>query len=805
MESIEDHKSSSSSRGSGSGMEVDIAFPSKPQSTKMGKPLTLFSNFYKFNCKTGGRDVLFEYQVKSSPVLTCHSNEEKNKLRSIVRKMHDKLEAMFENHVYWEGFIYSFEKIDESEMLSEVEIEEDGVPYLVSIELHNNLTFDDPKVARFFRAFINQLIKKSKLRLTRGGKHFDPTGYAELDGVNMYRAYFNTMKCIDGTIYLNLNPSVKFFQQETVLKTIRELGSETSVKEALTGRSVMTLYNNRVYKIDEVDFDKTPNHTFFCDMHNKNKEMTFADYINDNYKMKISVTKQPMLRHHNIRTNQEIYLIPEFCVLTGITEQQKGVNFKEIKNDMFANAHTKSEQTKCFFKTIKSDKSYKEMTERWKIDIEESAFKTKAYKCNFGTIIGNNKKTYDLKNMTRDFSREFNGPLKASKIKGWAILYGKFSAREHETFMKGLKQTVTTDFEYQCNKPLEVMVKGDDRRVNSWTDTIASLCEENQLDIIVCIAPGRKGSSPIYEGLKYYLQTECPIPSQVILSETIKKNFKSLRNIMKNVMIQICAKLGHIPWGYKSLPLMDRPTMVIGMDVCHRVGRSKKSVLGFVASLDKYVGRYYSASVSQGAKQEIAFSIEKLFQEAINNFISENGIGPERIIVYRDAVSEGQSEATLRTEIPQLNKAIQNLVDVGSLKAEPKILFLLANKRIEQRFFTQDRGKFFNPERGLVIDEGVTRPDRFEFYMISHAGPTGLQSPIRYEVIYSTWDTLDPKDLYDLTNILCYGFFNLQGAVKIPGPIMYAHTLCNQISKICMKQDIVADTPEAFNSKLYYI
>ena len=302
--------------------------------------------------------------------------------------------------------------------------------------------------------------------------------------------------------------------------------------------------------------------------------------------------------------------------------------------------------------------------------------------------------------------------------------------------MSSLKQTVTTDFEYKCNKPLEVMIKGDDRKPDSWINTIKDLVDEGNLDVIICIAPGRKGSSPIYENLKYFLQTEINIPSQVILAETIKKNFKSLRNIMKNVMIQICAKIGDIPWGFKELPLMNEPTMIIGMDVWHRVGKHKKSVLGFVASLDKYVGKYYSASVSQGEKQEIAFSIEKLFQEAITTFISENKVGPKKIIVYRDAVSDGQSEATLSQEVPQLTQAIRNLVDAKVLSTEPKILFILANKRVEQRFFTQDRGRFANPERGLVIDEGVTRPSRFEFYMISHAGPTGLQCPIRYEVIY---------------------------------------------------------------------
>ena len=804
-----DQRSSSSSKGSG-GMEYDMHFPPKPKSKDLGKPVGLISNFYKFNIDVGGREVLFEYIVKTAPALSCHTNEEKMKMMKIIKKMREKLEAQFDHHVYWEGFIYSFEKIDELEALEGVEIEEDEVPYIVSIALHNVLEFTDTKVTRFFRAYMNQLIKKSKLRLTRAGKHFDPRDPVELEGVSMYSAYWNTMKCISNSagssIYLNLNPSVKFFQQEPILYKIQSIGSERRVKDELTGRSVMTIYNNRVYRIDEIVFEKTPNDKFQCDMHHKQKETTYADYVFENYKMKVSEPDQPLLKHHNPRTGQDIFLIPEFCVLTGITDEQKGRNFRAIKDQMFANAATKAKQAEKFFMTLKKNKKdYTEFTKKWKIQVEEEQLKVKGYLCKQGTVIGNRDKTFNLKDMKRDFSREFTGPLRSSKIQSWAILYSKFSSREFDTFMKQLKQTVTTDFEYKCNKPLTIQLKGDDRKADTWINTISSLSRDETLDIIICIAPGRKGSSPIYDDLKYFLQTDCPIPSQVILSETIKKNFKSLRNIVKNLMMQMCAKMGHIPWGYSNLPLMDVPTMVIGIDVCHRVGRNKKSVLAFVASLDKYVGKYYSACQSQGEKQEIAFSIEKLFQEAIIQFIEVNKSPPQRIIVYRDAVSEGQSETTIQTEVPQLSRAIDNLYDAGTIESKPKVLFILANKRIEQRFCTADRGKLYNPNRGIVIEDTITRQDRFEFYMISHSGPTGLQCPIRYEVIHSTWDDLNPKDLYDLTNILCSGYFNLAGVVKIPGPIMYAHTMCNQISKICNRKDKIVDTPAEFSKKLYYI
>lgn len=205
--------------------------------------------------------------------------------------------------------------------------------------------------------------------------------------------------------------------------------------------------------------------------------------------------------------------------------------------------------------------------------------------------------------------------------------------------------------------------------------------------MVICIAPGFKGSSPIYDDLKYFLTTECPVPSQVILSGTIKRA-KNLRNILKNLMIQISAKIGDIPWGYKDLPLMNVPTMIIGMDVCHKVGKNKRSVIAFVASLNKYVGQYYTGSATKGEDQAMSFKINQLFHEAFTQFIQHNnGKAPQQIIVYRDAVSDGQAEVTMQTEIPQLLKTIQNLID-SEIMEKPSILFLLANKKIEQRFYT---------------------------------------------------------------------------------------------------------------------
>lgn len=70
---------SSHSSGSGGG-DVSLLFPTKPKATGLSNPVKVQTNFYPFKVNLGGRNVIFEYQVKTTPQLTCHTNKEKETL-----------------------------------------------------------------------------------------------------------------------------------------------------------------------------------------------------------------------------------------------------------------------------------------------------------------------------------------------------------------------------------------------------------------------------------------------------------------------------------------------------------------------------------------------------------------------------------------------------------------------------------------------------------------------------------------------------------------------------------------------------
>ena len=112
---------------------------------------------------------------------------------------------------------------------------------------------------------------------------------------------------------------------------------------------------------------------------------------------------------------------------------------------------------------------------------------------------------------------------------------------------------------------------------------------------MVLILPGPKNKAPLYDDLKRLLLKDLPVPSQVVLANTISRG-KNVRSICSKILIQICAKIGGEPWAISNMPFFDKPAMVCGIDVYHKVGNGAKSVLTFTASMNKNATCYWSSA-----------------------------------------------------------------------------------------------------------------------------------------------------------------------------------------------------------------
>ena len=215
--------------------------------------------------------------------------------------------------------------------------------------------------------------------------------------------------------------------------------------------------------------------------------------------------------------------------------------------------------------------------------------------------------------------------------------------------------------------------------------------------------------------------------------------------------------------------------MVLGADVTHPgIGdKEKPSIAAVVASMDIQLSRYAAAIRVQDSRQELIVEIKQMFKEHVETFQKLNKIRPQRILFYRDGVSEGQFQQVLEFELAQIKAGAREIDPAYA----PTITMILVQKRHHTRFVPVEQGvadRSGNVPAGTVVDTGVCHPSQFDFYLCSHAGVNGTSRPAHYHVVYD-----DHKFTSDALQVLsynmCFTFARCTRSVSIVTPAYYAH------------------------------
>ncbi|KAK9697061.1 hypothetical protein RND81_08G012500 [Saponaria officinalis] len=314
-----------------------------------------------------------------------------------------------------------------------------------------------------------------------------------------------------------------------------------------------------------------------------------------------------------------------------------------------------------------------------------------------------------------------------------------------------------------------------------------------ELDLLIAILPDNNGS--LYGDIKRICETELGVVSQCCLTKHV---FKGSKQYLANVSLKINVKVGGrntvlVDAISRRIPLVsDRPTIIFGADVTHpHPGEdSSPSIAAVVASQDwPEVTKYAGLVCAQAHRQELIQDLYKSWQdpnrgqvsggmikELLISFRRSTGHKPQRIIFYRDGVSEGQFYQVLLYELDAIRRACASLEP----NYQPPVTFVVVQKRHHTRLFAnnhQDRNstdRSGNILPGTVVDSKICHPTEFDFYLCSHAGIQGTSRPAHYHVL---WDenNFTADELQSLTNNLCYTYARCTRSVSIVPPAYYAH------------------------------
>lgn len=171
--------------------------------------------------------------------------------------------------------------------------------------------------------------------------------------------------------------------------------------------------------------------------------------------------------------------------------------------------------------------------------------------------------------------------------------------------------------------------------------------------------------------------------------------------------------------------------MTVGFDVCHDAKDKRKSYGALVATMDlKKKVEFFSAVTAHTNGEELSNDLALNMRKALQQFREINNTLPTRICFYR--VGEGQIEHVLEHEVERLKKDFADIYQTAGIEAGPKFSYIIVNKRINTRLFMNAQ----NPTPGTIVNDVITLPERYDFFLISQAVRQGTVSPTSYNVIH---------------------------------------------------------------------
>ncbi|KAF9155709.1 Protein argonaute 10 [Actinomortierella ambigua] len=295
--------------------------------------------------------------------------------------------------------------------------------------------------------------------------------------------------------------------------------------------------------------------------------------------------------------------------------------------------------------------------------------------------------------------------------------------------------------------------------------------------IIIVILPRR---CSMYTAVKTHCESGEGIGkmTQCVVVDTLRGARKSYYGMLS---LKINAKLGGTNWTVspRAIPfLTGRPAMLIGVDVSHpSVGdTTQPSIVAVVASVNPEASRYIGRVKAQAGRTEVIVNFKYLVYNLIKTFKDTSGHHPQRILMYRDGVSDGEFGNVLREEMVAIKEACMHI----NPTYQPPVTLVVVKKRHHARFFPKqphesDR-RSGNCLSGTVVDSAITHPTEFDFYLQSHAGLIGTSRPALYHVL---WDEnrFTSDEIQQLTYNLCFLYARCPRAVSIVPPVYYAHLL----------------------------
>jgi len=644
----------------------------------------------------------------------------------------------------------------------------------ITVKLVGEVHSTDHHYLQLLAIIQRQMMEKLGLELI-GRNYYDPNAASLVREycLEVWPGYITSIRQHENNIMMCAEVSNKVIRTDTVFEQMgviwqrRPPNYQAAVEKALIGSIVMTRYNKKTYRIDAIDWSLTPSCKFDCG----GTQKSYQEYYQEKYSCAVRDPKQPLLvsrpkdRDRRGGMTGPILLVPELCFMTGLTDEQRS----DFRLTSSLSQWTRMEPNKRVESLVQLSNRLTKVPSvvqellSWNMKFSPKLLEMKGRLLNPETVILKTKVNYSSNNA--DWTREVQrGLFNPANITKWYMLYPERDRDKAVNFLRSMRQ-VAPGLGVNLAEPRQVALQGN--RSGDYMYQLDKLIPTGP-EMIFCVVPNDKGDQ--YACIKRRCCIEQPVPSQVVTVAKVLNKEKGYMSMATKVVTQMACKMGAEPW---ALEIPFKGAMVVGYDTYHDSARRGESVGALVASVNDTFTRYFSTVDFHKDRTEMSNQIGYMFERALRKYMELKRSLPSRIFFYRDGVGEGQVSHVLEHEVMRLKDTASKVRS----DYNPKITFIIVSKRINTRFFTGTKpGQYGNPNSGTVVDDVVTLPERYDFFLISQSVRQGTVNPTSYNVIMDE-SGFSPDQLQRLSYKLTHLYYNWPGTVRVPAPCQYAHKL----------------------------
>lgn len=525
-----------------------------------GRPVRIVPNYVGFD-KTSEDVGIYEYLVNFSPPL----DEIKERSNCVLQH-----QEVFGEHKSFDGGHKLFLPILLADQVNVIHflllprnhfnvsatfqylqsVTKSGTKVNVAVNFVAKRPYSDPVATALLNRIFQRVTKELNLtKMNRG--MFDPKAGTLIPHLKLevWPGFITTINEYKGGLMMICDSSSRVLRTDTVRDQMQQLFQSqpsdfrAACLKTFLGTIVLTRYSNKSYRIDDIEFDKTPRDSFLL---SNGEELTYQAYYKRQYDLEIKDLGQPLLLSRaKVRSTTEkglertLYLVPEFCCMTGLSEKMRN-DFKVMREVATLTRHSPMQRHSAitkFVRNVKQNETAMKILHGWGLIIKDRPNPLNGRVLNPPMLHFNKASKGTAEGGDWNRSLGLKPLLTAVNIEKWVLIYTDKCRLAADKFNKTFQQTGER-MGMQVKPPL--LKKVENEKVDTYLLELRS-CISTNISLVVAIFPQQR--SDRYAGLKKLCCVEFPVPSQVVIAKTLE-NERRLASVVQKIAMQINVKLG---------------------------------------------------------------------------------------------------------------------------------------------------------------------------------------------------------------------------------------------------------------------